>query len=33
MVKAENGELTPEEAAQQAIDLLQVELADFMIFE
>jgi inositol-phosphate transport system substrate-binding protein len=33
MVKAENGELTPEEAAQQAIDLLQVELGDFMLFE
>ena len=33
MVKAENGDLTPEEAAQQALDLLQVELGDFMIFE
>jgi inositol-phosphate transport system substrate-binding protein len=33
MTKAENGELTPEEAAQEVIDLLQVELADFMSFE
>jgi len=33
MVKAENAELTPEEAAQEAIDLLQVELGDFMLFE
>jgi inositol-phosphate transport system substrate-binding protein len=33
MVKAENGDLTPEEAAQQAIDLLKVELGDFVSFE
>jgi len=31
MVKAENGELTPEEAAEQAIQLLQIELADYVI--
>ena len=33
MVKAENGELTPEEAAQQAIALLKVELGDSIVFE
>ena len=33
MVKAENGELSPEEAAAQAIALLEVELSDYVMFE
>ncbi len=33
MVKAENGELTPEEAAKQAIELLQAELGDVVQIE
>jgi len=33
MLKSENGELPPEEAAGQAIDLLKIELGDFVSFE
>jgi inositol-phosphate transport system substrate-binding protein len=33
MVKAENGELTPEEAVEQAIQLVQAELADYVIIK
>jgi inositol-phosphate transport system substrate-binding protein len=33
MVKAENGEVTPEKAAEDAITLLQTELGDFLIVE
>jgi hypothetical protein len=33
MVKAENGEVTPEKAAEDAITLLQTELGDYLIVE
>lgn len=33
MVKAENGELSPKEAAEAAINLLQAEIGDFLIVE
>ena len=33
MVKAENGEVTPEQAAEDAIQLLQTELGDVLIVD
>jgi inositol-phosphate transport system substrate-binding protein len=33
MVKAENGEVTPEQAVEDALQLLQVEVGDFLIVE
>jgi inositol-phosphate transport system substrate-binding protein len=33
MVRAENGELSPADAASQAVELLQAELGDFLIVE
>jgi inositol-phosphate transport system substrate-binding protein len=33
LVKAENGELTPEQAVEEAVKLLELELGDFLIIE
>jgi hypothetical protein len=33
MVRAENGELSPADAAAQAVQQLQSEIADFLIVE
>ncbi len=33
MVKAENGEVTPEKAAEDVVKLLQSEIGDYLIVE